>query len=187
MLGLAIGFLFTRLVLFLSRAASPRINGLFRQGQTLTAVALALSHGANDAQKTMGLITMGLVATGFLSRFAVPLWVVAISAGAIALGTAAGGWRIIRTLGSKFYRIRPVHGFCAQLSSAGVILGAALLGGPVSTTQVVGSSILGAGSAERLNKVRWGVAGHILTAWLLTIPGTAVVAAVLYGLITVLI
>ena len=181
--GLGVGYLLTKMIFKLARDASPRINSLFRRGQILTALALALSHGTNDAQKTMGVITMGLVATGALSRFEVPLWVVALSAGAISLGTATGGWRLIRTLGGKFYRIRPVHGFSAQLASASVILGAAVLGGPVSTTQVVSSAILGAGSAERVNKVRWGVAGNILTAWLLTIPSTAIIAAGTYGLI----
>ena len=181
--GLVSGYLLTKLIFALARNASPRINGLFRRGQILTALALALSHGTNDAQKTMGVITMGLVATGFLPRFEVPVWVVAISAGAISLGTVSGGWRLIRTLGGKFYRIRPVHGFSAQLTSAAVILGAAVWGGPVSTTQVVSSAILGAGSADRINMVRWGVAGNILTAWLLTIPSTAIVAAGLYWLL----
>jgi len=123
---------------------------------------------------------MGLVGAGALTRFQVPLWVIAASAGAVSLGTALGGWRIIRTLGGKFYKIRPVHGFTAQLASAVVILGAALLGGPVSTTQVVSSTILGVGSAERLNKVRWGVAGNIVTAWLLTIPASGLLAALAY-------
>lgn len=122
---------------------------------------------------------MALVTTGYLSDFGVPWWVVALSAGAIALGTASGGWRIIRTLGGKFYKIRPVHGFTAQAASAVVILSAALLGGPVSTTHVVSSAILGVGSGERVAKVRWGVAREIAWAWLLTIPITAIMAALL--------
>ncbi|MFQ5854149.1 MAG: anion permease [Anaerolineae bacterium] len=181
-IGLIAGYLFTKLVFFLARGASPRINWFFKRSQIFTAVALALSHGTNDAQKTMGIITLGLVTTGYLTQFQVLTWVIAISAGAIALGTALGGWRLIRTLGGKFYKIRPVHGFSAQVTSATVILGAALLGGPVSTTQVVSSAILGVGSAERLSKVRWGVAGNIAVAWLLTIPATALVAAGLYWL-----
>lgn len=179
-LGLLFGYLLMKLVLFLVRGATPRVNLLFRRGQVLTAVALALSHGTNDAQKTMGIITMGLVAGGFLSEFAVPLWVIALSAGAISLGTALGGWRIIRTLGAGFYRLRAVDGFVSQASSAAVILGAAILGGPVSTTQVVSSSIMGAGSAQRVSKVRWGVVVDILTAWVLTIPISALAAALLY-------
>jgi PiT family inorganic phosphate transporter len=170
-------------VLFLARAASPRINWFFKRAQTLTALALALSHGTNDAQKTMGIITMGLVGAGFLSEFRVPVWVIAASGGAIALGTAMGGWRIIRTLGGKFYKVRPVHAFTAQVTSTAVILGTALLGGPVSTTQVVSSAILGVGSAERLSKVRWGVTGNILLAWILTIPSSGLLAALAFVVI----
>ena len=147
---------------------------------------LGLSHGTNDAQKTMGIITMALLADGVISRFVVPSWVIALSAGAIALGTALGGWRLIRTLGGKFYKIRPVHGFTSQVSSAAVIMGAALLGGPVSTTQVVSSAIMGVGSAERVSKVRWGVAGQIATTWVLTIPATAGVAALVYMLMALI-
>ncbi len=178
--GLIGGYVLMKLVLFLARGASPCINQFFKQAQTFTALALALSHGTNDAQMTMGIITMGLVGAGYLTQFQVPLWVVAASAGAISLGTATGGWRIIRTLGGKFYKIRPVHGFTAQATSAAVILGAALLGGPVSTTQVVSSAILGVGSAERLSKVRWGVAGNILAAWMLTVPASGLLAALAY-------
>ena len=116
----------------------------------------------------------------FKARFQVPLWVTAASAGVISLGTALGGWRIIRTLGGKFYKVRPVHGFTAQIASTTVILGAALLGGPVSTTHVVSSAILGVGSAERVSKVRWGVAGNIVAAWGLTIPASALLAALAY-------
>jgi PiT family inorganic phosphate transporter len=179
-LGLLLGFLLTKLVFFLSRGASPKINWFFKRSQIITAIALAFSHGTNDAQKTMGVITLGLVITGVIPTFQVPLWVIAISAGAIALGTALGGWRLIRTLGGKFYKIRPVHGFGSQITSALVILGASLVGGPVSTTQVVSSSIMGVGSAERLSKVRWGVAGEIAIAWLITIPATLLVAAGVY-------
>ena len=179
-IGLVAGYLFTKLIFFLARGASPRINWFFKRSQIFTAVALALSHGTNDAQKTMGVITLGLVTTGYLTQFQVPVWVIVLSASAISLGTVCGGWRLIRTLGGRFYKIRPVHGFCVQVTSATVILGAALLGGPVSTTQVVSSAIMGVGSAERLSKVRWGVAGNIAVAWLLTIPATALVAAGLY-------
>jgi PiT family inorganic phosphate transporter len=179
-IGLGAGYLFTKLVFFLAKGASPRINWFFKRSQILTSLALALSHGTNDAQKTMGIIALALVTTGYLTQFQIPTWVIALSAGAIALGTFCGGWRLIKTLGGRFYKIRPVHGFSTQVTSATVILGAALLGGPVSTTQVVSSAIMGVGSAERLNKVRWGVAGNIAAAWLLTIPATALVAAGLY-------
>ncbi len=179
-LGLVSGYLFMKAVLFLARAASPRINWFFKRSQILTALTLALSHGTNDAQKTMGIITMILVAGGHLPVFSVPPWVIVLCAAAISLGAATGGWRIIRTLGVGIYRIRPVHGFTAQCTSTAVILGAALLGGPVSTTHVVSSAIVGVGSAERLSKVRWGVAGNILTAWIITIPATALMAALFY-------
>jgi PiT family inorganic phosphate transporter len=179
-IGLGAGYFFTKLVFFLARDASPRINWFFKRSQILTALALALSHGTNDAQKTMGIIALALVTTGYLTQFQIPTWVIALSAGAIALGTVSGGWRLIKTLGGGFYKIRPVHGFSAQVTSATVILGAALLGGPVSTTQVVSSAIMGVGSAERLNKVRWGVAGYIAAAWMLTIPATALFAAGVY-------
>ncbi len=179
-LGLTLGYLGMKLIRFLARGASPRINWLFRRVQVLTATGVALSQGTNDGQKTIGIVTMGLVAGGFLPDFVVPWWVVAVSALALSLGIASGGWRIIRTLGVRLYRLRPVDGFVSQGSSATVILGAALLGGPVSTTQVVSSSILGTGSAQRVSMVRWGVAGEILMAWLLTIPVSALGAALLY-------
>ncbi len=182
-LGLVGGYLLMKLVLFLARGASPRINSLFKRSQIITSLALALSHGTNDAQKTIGIITMMLVTLGYLSEFTVPWWVVALCAGAMSLGTAFGGWRIIRTLGGKFYKIRPVHGFTAQFASAFIILGAAFLGGPVSTTQVVSSAILGVGSARRVSRVRWNVAGNILVAWVLTIPASALLAALLYLLV----
>ncbi len=178
-LGLIIGYLTMKLVLYLARGATPKINLFFRQSQIVTAIALALSYGANDAQKTMGVISLALVTAGVLPAFYVPSWVVAISAGSVALGTAIGSRRLIKTLGAKFFKVRPVHGFTTQVASTAVILGAAILGGPVSTTQVVGTAILGVGSAERVSKVRWGVAGQITIAWLTTIPCTALLAAAL--------
>jgi len=186
-LGLVLGFLVLKLIYFLARGASPGINTLFKRAQLGTSLALALSHGTNDAQKTMGIIAMAMVTTGYVSEFHVPWWVIALSASAIALGTVSGGWRLIETLGGKFYKIRPVHAFGSQLTSAAIILGAALLGGPVSTTQVVSSSIMGAGSADRVSKVRWTVARDIAFAWLLTIPTSALVAGGLYLLVDLLV
>jgi PiT family inorganic phosphate transporter len=182
-LGFLTGYLFAQLVFLLSWKASPRINGVFRKLQIITSFGLALSHGSNDAPKSMGLITLGLLVSGQIDQFVVPDWVVLMGAGAIALGTATGGWQLIRTLGSKFYRIRPIHGFSAQVSSAIVTLTASLLGGPTSTTQVVSTAIMGVGAAERLSKVRWGVAGEILSTWLITIPATGLLAAAIYWLI----
>jgi PiT family inorganic phosphate transporter len=185
-LGLLFGYLVLKLIYFLARGATPGVNTLFKRGQWGTSVALALSHGTNDAQKTMGIIAMAMVTTGYVAEFQVPWWVITVSAAAIALGTLAGGWRLIRTLGGKFYKIRPVHAFGSQLTAAGIILGAALLGGPVSTTQVVSSAIMGAGSADRVSKVRWHVARDIAVAWLLTIPVSALLAAGLYQLTSLL-
>ena len=180
LLGLLFGFLITRLVFFLSKNASLRINIFFRYTQILTGLMLALSYGANDAQKTMGLITLGLLVSKSISVFAVPAWVISISAGTIALGIGIGGMRVIKTLSVGFYKIRPIHGFCAQAGAAIVILSASLLGGPVSSSQVVTSSILGVGSADRKNQVRWSVAENILFAWLLTIPVCAILGAGIY-------
>lgn len=180
LVGLLIGYVLMKAILFLARAATPRINRFFRQAQVLTMTALALGHSANDAQKAMGLIAMALLAAGVVERFTIPPWVVAACAGAMAMGASLGGWRIIRTLGGRFYKIRPVHGFASQAAAAGVILGAALLGGPVSAMHVISTVILGVGSAERVSKVRWEVAGQIVAAWLLTIPATAVLAALCY-------
>jgi PiT family inorganic phosphate transporter len=179
-IGLIAGYLVMLALRALGRQATPRANVWLKRGQLATSTLLALSHGSNDAQKTMGIITTGLVAAGMLDSFEVPLWVVAASASAIALGTLFGGWSVIRTLGSKFYKVRPIHGFGAQIAATGVILGAALLGGPVSTTQVVSSSIIGAGSAERARMVRWGVFRNIMLAWFLTIPAAAGLSALVF-------
>lgn len=179
-IGFIIGFLITRLIYVLVANASPRVNDFFKNGQLVTALAMAFSHGTNDAQKTMGIITLSLVIGGVLPEFQVPFWVVAVSAAAIALGTSLAGWRLIRTLGGKFYKIRPLHSFSTQLSSAGVILAASLLGVPVSTSQVVSSAIIGVGSAERASKVRWSVAEEIIIAWLITIPASGLIAAATY-------
>jgi len=183
-IGFAAGYLITKAIFFLTRRATPRINKFFNRSQLITSLALAFSHGTNDAQKTMGVITLGLLTSGVIDEFRVPTWVIAASAGAIALGTSFGGWRLIKTLGGKFYKIRPVHSFSAQLTSAAVILTASLFGGPVSTTQVVSSAIIGVGSSERLSKVRWGVAVDIVTAWIITIPASGIIAAGVYWLLT---
>jgi PiT family inorganic phosphate transporter len=186
LVGFIIGFIMTRLIYFLAQGATPRINSFFKRSQLITALALAFSHGTNDAQKTMGIIAMSLVIGGALPSFQVPTWVVAVSAGAIAIGSSLGGWRLIRTLGQKFYKIRPLHSFSTQLSSASVILAASFSGFPVSTSQVVSSAIIGVGSAERVSKVRWSVAEEIITSWLITIPASGLIAAGVYLLIDVL-
>jgi PiT family inorganic phosphate transporter len=183
LLGFVMALAIMQATLWRLRVATPRANVTLSRVQILTSTALALSHGANDAQKTMGVIAMGLLTLGFTPVFVVPWWVILLSASAIALGTAVGGWRIIRTLGTRFYRIHPIDGFTSQLASAVVILGASLAGGPVSTTQVVSMSILGAGAAERKSKVRWSALNDIAMAWVLTLPATALLAVPIYYLI----
>lgn len=183
-IGFFIGFFLLRLVMQLSQDATPHINDFFKRSQLLTALVLGLSHGSNDSQKSMGIITLALVTAGMLSTFTVPLWVVALCAFALSFGTAVGGWRLIHTVGGiSFYKIRPVDGFSSQVSSALVILLASVFGGPVSATQVIQTSIMGVGAAERANKVRWGLAWDIIMAWILTIPATTFVSAGIFHLV----
>jgi PiT family inorganic phosphate transporter len=186
LLGFAFGFLFTRIIYFLARNASNDINTFFKRGQLVTALGMAFSHGTNDAQKTMGIITLSLLIGGYITEFKVPLWVVGLSAGAIALGTALGGWKMNRTLCGRFYKISPIHIFSTKLTSSFVILSASFLGLPVSTSQVVSSAIIGVGSSERFGKVRWSVAEEIVMAWIITIPASALIAAVVYWIIDLL-
>ena len=169
------------------RDATPRTNLLLSRLQIATATALALAHGANDAQKSIGLIALGLLALGYTSTFTVPWWTIVVSASALALGSAVGGGRIVRTLGLRFYHIRPIHGFSAQFASAAVILAASLAGGPVSSTQVVSLSIVGAGAAERKSMVRWAALGDLAVAWVLTVPATALLAVPVHAGIVALI
>jgi inorganic phosphate transporter, PiT family len=187
LVGLVGGNLMMRLMVFLMRGASPDVNYYLRWGQIGTAVTLGLSHGTNNAQKAMSIIALGLVAEGRLTDFVVPLWVVAGCAGSLALGTLWGGRRIIQTVGGRFYKIRPIHGFSAQFTSTIVMIAVTLWGGPVSTTQVVSSSVIGVGAAERLSKVRWQVFYSIGAAWVLTVPATMLMAALLYFLLNFLI
>ncbi|HSF79626.1 MAG TPA: inorganic phosphate transporter [Anaerolineales bacterium] len=182
-IGLIFGWIAMRQALFMGQWMSRRATYFYRRAQWFTTLVLGLSHGTNDAQKTMGILTMGLVAFGILKEFEVPLWVIFVSASAIALGTAFGGWRLIRTMGAGFYRVRPVHAFTSQVASSVVILGAALLGSPVSTTQVISSTIVGAGAAQRVPMVRWGVANQILIAWILTIPATILMGALVFWIL----
>jgi PiT family inorganic phosphate transporter len=184
LIGFVVGYILLKLILFMSWDATTGINNFFKRSQILTGTALALSHGTNDSQKAMGILALALVAGGVLKVFEIPTWVIIVCATMISLGTAIGGWRLIRTLGGKFYKIRPIDGFTSQLSSSLVIIVASLLGGPVSTTQVVSSAIMGTGTAERANKVRWNVAEEIGVAWLLTIPASAAVAAAVYWILS---
>ncbi len=182
--GLVLAYLFTVLTLDLFHHSHPSpMNRRFRLAQVASGAFVSFSHGANDAQKTMGVITLALVSAGVLSADgkvfpSPPIWVVLLAATAIGFGTYAGGWRIIRTLGMRVIRLEPVDGFCAQTMAAVVIQGATQLALPVSTTHVVSGAVMGAGATRRFGAVRWGVARNILVAWLLTIPATAAMAAV---------
>jgi PiT family inorganic phosphate transporter len=180
--GTIFGFLFMLLIFWLFRNKSPGpLNKGFRHLQVLSAAVMAFSHGTADAQKSMGVITMALLSFGAIPEFAVPMWVKLSCAAAMGLGTAAGGWRIIKTVGKDFVKLQPVHGFCVETASAGVILGASSIGMPVSTTHVITSTILGVGLSKRLTAVNWNVAYRILWAWILTIPASAIVAFITYA------
>ena len=163
------------------------VNRAYRLGQLVSGSMFSLAHGTNDAQKTMGIITLALVAHGNLpaNSFDVPTWVIVSSATAIALGTYTGGWRIIRTVGSRIIRMDPAQGFSAQGSGAAVVLAASHLGYPLSTTHVMSGGVMGAGAATRLSAVRWGVASNIAVAWVLTLPAAALIGAFAYGLSSV--
>ncbi len=183
LISFGFGYITTKLIFFLIRNATPHINDFFKESQLITAVLLSLSQGSNDAQKTMGIIVLSLIIDKNMFAFSVPLWVIAVSAAGMALGTVLSGARLIRTLGSKFYRIRPVDSLSAQTSSLILMVASSFLGLPVSTTQLISSSIIGVGSADRLGKIRWTVANDILVSWMLTIPATAALAAGVYWLL----
>ena len=185
LLGLALGFTLMVVLLNVFQHANPRrMNDRFRRLQVLSAGYMAFSHGSNDAQKTMGVMTLALVTAGILPEFEVPVPVILVAASAISLGTAAGGWRIIRTMGQRVVKLDPVHGFAAETTAASIILGASHLGMPVSTTHVISSAIMGVGSSDRLSAVRWGVAANIVLAWIVTIPAAAAVAAFSYAVLS---
>jgi PiT family inorganic phosphate transporter len=178
------GFALMVLLFNLLRNANPqRLHGVFRRLQVHSTGYMAFSHGSNDAQKTMGIITLALVTAGIQSEFEPPLWVILLAASAISLGTAAGGWRIIKTMGTKVVKLDPIHGFAAETTAATVIFSASHFGMPVSTTHVISSAIMGVGSVDRFSAVRWGIVRSILTAWVLTIPLSGLTAALAYVLI----
>ncbi len=179
--GLVAGYLLMVALAWAAHRTSPaRANRFFRGGQVLSAMFMAFSHGSNDTQNAMGIITAALVAGGFLSHFQVPLWVMLGSALWMGIGTQLGGWRVIRTLGVRLGKLEPVHGFAAEVSSGAVILGATLLGVPISTTHVITSAVMGVGATKRLSAVRWGVAMDIVLTWIFTFPGSALIAAFTY-------
>jgi PiT family inorganic phosphate transporter len=183
--GFWVGFALQRFTGVLLRGARPSLNRNLRRAQIATAAWLAFSHGTNDAQKSMGIITLVLVTGDLIGDFQVPLWVILACASAITMGILSGGWRIVRTVGFGIYKIRPLHALNAQITAAGVIFGAALVGGPVSTTHVVSSSIMGIGASERPRAVRWTKAKEILSTWLITIPGAAAVGIVTWFVVQI--
>ncbi|WP_042167159.1 inorganic phosphate transporter [Paenibacillus gorillae] len=184
LIAFAAGFIIMWILKRIFARSSPhQVNKGFRFGQIITAAFQSFSHGTNDAQKAMGIITFALVAAGIQDTMDVPLWVKLSAALAMALGTSVGGWKIIKTMGTKIFKIEPINGFAADIGSAAVILTATLIHLPVSTTHVITSSILGVGSAKRFSSVRWSVAGRIFVAWIITIPITVFMAYAVYWVI----
>jgi PiT family inorganic phosphate transporter len=180
--GYVAGFFLMVVLLWVFRRATPwKLNHWFRYLQVGSAAFMAFSHGGNDAQKSMGIISMALLSGGFISTFHIPDWVKIACAGAMALGTAFGGWRIIRTIGSNVMELKFIHGFAAETAAALVIQTATHIGAPISTTHVISSSIMGVGSSRRLSSVRWKVASNIVTAWVLTLPASAALAMLAYA------
>lgn len=186
LIGLALGYGLMVAVYWIFHKYTPkRMDEFFRHAQIVSASLLSCAHGTNDAQKTMGIITAVLVSGGFQSTFQVPDWVILASAAAMGLGTLSGGWRVVRTLGTRLTRLKPRSGFCAETGAAISILFATRLGLPVSTTHAVAGAIAGVGSIQRVRAVRWNVAGNIVVAWILTIPAAALVAAIAFFLIQI--
>ena len=192
LIGMALGFTLMVIVYWIfHRVSVNRVDRIFRVGQLFSAAAFSLGHGGNDAQKTMGIITIALVAGGFLQMTSagklpeVPLWVVLAAHAAIGLGTLSGGWRIVKTMGTKIVKLQPVGGFCAETAGAATLFFATYTGIPVSTTHTITGAIVGVGSARRLSAVKWGVAGRIVWAWILTIPMAGLIASLTYGVILI--
>jgi PiT family inorganic phosphate transporter len=183
-IGFWVGFVIHRLMSALLRGAKPVANKYLRLAQFVTSAGMAFSHGTNDAQKSMGILTMVLLMGGFINEFVVPFWVVLLCATAITLGILSGGWRIVRTIGFAIYKIRPLHAVNGQLSAAGIIFTAAVIGAPVSTTHVTSSALMGIGASERPKAVGWSKAREILATWFLTIPGSAFVGIVTYYVVS---
>ncbi|MBL8136528.1 MAG: inorganic phosphate transporter [Acidobacteria bacterium] len=184
LIGLGLGFGFMVIIFWLCRRTAPsRVDSLFRRMQLVSAALFSLGHGANDAQKTMGIIASALFAGGYIATFEIPLWVELSAYTAIAAGTLSGGWRIIHTMGSKITRLQPVGGFAAETAGAVSLFVASSMGVPVSTTHTITGAIVGVGSVRRMSAVRWGIAGQIVWAWVLTIPASAIISAATYYLL----
>jgi len=187
LLGALVGCCIMLAIYWLAFRHRPNhVHSFFRHLQPFSAAFLAFSHGSNDAQKTMGIMTLALIGGGYLSSFDVPIWVIAASATAIAAGTYSGGWRIIRTMGHRVIQVDPPKGFATEISAALVIIGASFRGFPVSTTHVVNGALMGVGATKRFSAVRWGVAGHIVIAWLLTLPMAALIGYLAFPVVNAL-
>ena len=180
LLGVTLGVIVYRLF---ARSTPTKVDHLFRKGQLVSAAAYSLGHGGNDAQKTMGIIAGLLFSAGYLGKeFHIPLWIVLSCHGAIALGTMSGGWRIVKTMGNKLSKLRPVDGFCAEGAASLVLFGASAIGVPISTTHTITGAIVGVGTLKGIRAVKWGVAGNIVWAWIITIPAAAAISAACYQL-----
>jgi PiT family inorganic phosphate transporter len=186
-LGFTIAFTLMLSLYWIFRSSKRKpMSRRFRKLQVGSAAFMAFSHGSNDAQKTMGIITLALVSAGVISEVVVPTWVIIVSATALSAGTAVGGWRIMKTMGQRVAKLEPVHGFAAETTGASILFATAQLGMPVSTTQVISSAIMGVGSSQGARNVRWGVARRILIAWVLTLPGAGILAALAWAVLTAL-
>jgi inorganic phosphate transporter, PiT family len=179
-IGLILGFVVMSLLLSAFSGATPKVNTLFRRLQIITMLVLAMSNSSNDSYKSMGIIALGLVLNGNLSSFAIPSWVLVMCAATLALGSSFGDWRQIRNLGGNIYRIRPLNALASQTASSILIVAASIFGMPVSTPHLISTALMGAGAAERINKVRWHVATEMAAAWALTIPATIIISALIY-------
>lgn len=187
LVGFILGYLLMVAIMWIFRRTAPTVvNNLFNRLQVISAAYMAFSHGNNDAQKTMGIITMALVSYHNLPDFHVPFWVIVVCALAMAFGTAAGGWRIIKTLGVRLVNLRPVNGFAAEASAATLIEIASRIGLPLSTTHVISSTVMGVGASRRLTAVRWAIGGNIILAWIVTIPACAILAWAICSLLQLL-
>jgi PiT family inorganic phosphate transporter len=185
LLGFFIAFVFMVALYWVFRRSQRKpMARRFRRLQIGSAAFMAFAHGSNDAQKTMGIITLALLTAGVIPTFEVPVWVIVVSATALSLGTAVGGWRIMRTMGQRVAKLEPVHGFAAETTAASILLGTAHFGMPVSTTQVISGAIMGVGSSQGVRHVRWGVARRILIAWVLTLPAAGILAALAWLALT---
>jgi PiT family inorganic phosphate transporter len=187
LLGFAIAFTFMIAIYWIFRGSKRKPMAVrFRKLQVFSAAFMAFAHGSNDAQKTMGIITLALFSAGMISEFVVPTWVIVVSATALSLGTAVGGWRIMHTMGQRVAKLEPVHGFAAETTAASILFATAHFGMPVSTTQVISSAIMGVGSSQGVRHVRWGVARRILIAWVLTIPAAGLIGATAWAILNAL-